>query len=205
MIHTVDSTTKASTPGQIQISKSKYLDYLALTGITRFKYYHLLSISQDTLFKFFSSNEIIFDFIQKTEQFKYGCLNPTIVIDKKEGIIATFTNLTSYGKKITPVIKISIEPLHLIKNIDVKNGQKLPTVALYTRNLENEYANAWTDFDPKIANCFTDDINACGKLLLRVSENAWKCLDEGLKQIDNNKKAGLYHINLATDLVRSAY
>lgn len=119
MIHTVDETTQASTPGQIQISKNKYLDYLKLSGLKRLKYYILLGLPQYVLFKLFQSNKIVFDFVQKSEQFKYGCLNPTIVINKDTGLIATFTNLTSLGDDITPVVKISQEPLELITNLQI--------------------------------------------------------------------------------------
>lgn len=205
MTHTVDETTQASTPGQIRISKSKYLDYFKVSGIKRLKYFLLFYLPQNILFKLFNSDKIVFDFIQKTEQFKYGCLNPTVVINKDRGIIATFTNLTSYGDDITPVIKISKEPLELITNLKIKNGQKLPTVALYTRNENDELATAWADFDPKIANCFTDDIAACNTLLGRISANGWQCLANGLSQIDNTEQIGLYYIDLEDDLVRDAY
>ena len=190
MTHTVDDTTQASTPGQIEISKKKYLDYLGLSGVLRLKYSFLLSLPISFLFKLFRSNNIVYDFIQKMEQFKYGCLNPTIVVNKEKGLIATFTNLTSYGDDITPVIKISKEPLHLIKNIQIVNGQRLPTIALYTRDLEDEYASAWVDFDPKIANCFTDDLNACNHLLSRMSKNGWQCLQQGLNQLEDIENEG---------------
>jgi len=205
MKHTVDNTTHASTPGQIQISKRKYFNYIKLTGFMRLKYHLLFSFPQNFLFKLFHSDNIVFDFTQKTEQFKYGCLNPTVVINKDKGLIATFTNLTSYGTDITPVIKISKEPLELISNVEIKNGKKLPTVALYMRNVQDEFATAWSDFDPKVANCFTDDLEACNKLLSRISANGWKCLENGLNQIDNKERTGLYYVDLDVELVRNAY
>lgn len=38
MAYTVDENTKASSPGQIEISKIKFLDYIELAGIKRIKY-----------------------------------------------------------------------------------------------------------------------------------------------------------------------
>jgi len=205
MTHIIDNTSKASIPGQLNISKRKYLDYIGLKGVNRLKYYLLFCLPYSILFKLFQRNIIVFDFIQKTEQFKYGCLNPTIVINKDEGLIGTFTNLTSYGEEITPVIKISKEPLELIRKQEVNNGQKLASVALYARDEDDEFASAWIDFDPKVANCFTDDIEACNHLLFKLNENAWKCLEVGLNQINNTEELGLYYLEMETELVRKSY
>jgi len=205
MTHTVDDTTQASTPGQIEISRRKYLDYIGVKGVVRLKYVLLLRLPANFLFKYFQSDDIVFDFIHKVEQFRHGCLNPTIVINKEKGLIATFTSLTSYGEDTVPVIKISKEPLHLITNIQISNGQKLPTVALYKRDPEDEYAPAWVDFFPKIANCFSDDLNVCNLLLSRMSEKGWLCLAQGLQQLDDTEKPGLYYVDLDEELVRNAY
>lgn len=201
---TVDNSSKASMPGQIKISRKKYLDYLGLSGIIRLRYLLLFYLPKKILFKLFHSDIIVFHFIQTTERFLYGCLNPTIIINKNKKLIATFTNLTSHGNKVTPVIKISEEPLHLIKNIKIENGQKLPTVALYERNPKDIFASAWIDFDPKIANCFTDDIKACNKLLSRITDKGWKCLAEGLSQLEDHEAIGLYHVKIDAELVRNA-
>lgn len=81
----------------------------------------------------------------------------------------------------------------------------MPTVAIYERNEQEEYAKAWANFDPKIANCFTNDLKACNKLLSRVSENAWQCLSIGLKQLDNLEEIGLRHVDIDIDLVNNSF
>lgn len=205
MSFTIDDNTQASTPGQINISKIKYLEYVQLTGLAWLKYASLFKLPDNILFKLYHDDTIVFNYIQMVEQFKYGCLNPSIVINKQKGLLATYTNLTSYGEVQTHVIKISKEPLHLITNIQVENGQKLPSVALYYRNLEDEYAYAWSDFNPKIANCFTNDLNACNQLMSRCSEKAWKCLEIGLRQLKSKEIISLYHVDIDSDLVFNAY
>ncbi len=40
-----------------------------------------------------------------------GCINPSIIVNKDKGLIATFTNLTNNGDNPTPVIKISHEKI----------------------------------------------------------------------------------------------
>lgn len=204
-MHTVDSNSEAASPGQIEISKSKYLDYAKLNGIERIKYNLLFSLSSDFLFKWLGANKLVFDYIKKKEQFRYGCINPTIVVDKSKGLIATFTNLSSNGYDIVPVVKISKEPLELIRNIEVLDGQKLPTVALYLRNTEDEFARAWVDFTPKIVNCFTDDLTVCNEVLSRVSSKAWECLELGLVQVINKTHEGLHYVKMDKKLVQSAW
>ncbi|MCC6370058.1 MAG: DUF3239 domain-containing protein [Bacteroidia bacterium] len=203
MAFTVDENTKASSPGQIQISKRKYLDYVGLKGPKRLIYKLLFSLPTNFIYKYFGTNNLVYDYIQKQEQFKIGCLCPTIVINKDKGLIATYTNLTLRGTKVTPVIKISKEPLARIKNITINNGQKLPTVSLYYAKANDEFATAWADFDPKIAHCFTDDLNACNHLLSRITESSWRCLELGIEQVDDKLTEGLYHIKLEKSLVNN--
>lgn len=204
MKYTVDNESRASQPGNIEILKTKYLDYMRIKGIQRFIYGLLFTLPESVLFKMFGWNSVVYNYINKQEQFRYGCLNPAIVLNKEKGLIAVFTNLTSFGEEITPVIKISEEPLYLIKNVTIETGQKLPTVSLYLRNPDNLYATVWMDFVPKIANCFTDDTVACNKLLSRVPENGWICLEMGLKQINTPEQTGLYHIQLEKELVKNS-
>lgn len=205
MSHTVDDSTKASNPGQLSISKSKYLDYVGLNGLQRSLYSFLFCFSSDFLIKYFRSNNVVYDYISKQEQFRLGCINPCIVINVQKGIIATFTNLTSIGDDPTPVVKISKEPLHLIKNVPVSKGQKLAAVSLYYRNTEDKYATAWADFDPKVANCFTDDTEACSYLVSTLTARSWQCLKEALLQVPDKDKTGLYHVVLDKKLVNNAY
>ena len=82
---------------------------------------------------------------------------------------------------------------------------RLKFMHIDARDLEDEYASAWVDFDPKIANCFTDDLNACNHLLSRMSKNGWQCLQQGLNQLEDIENEGLYYIELEKDLVRNAY
>ena len=205
MKHTVDNSTVASNPGLIEISTKKYFDYIQMKGMRRFLFSVLFCLPEKFLFKLFGSNRVVFGFIQMREQFRYGCLNPTVVVDKENNLIATFTSLTATGNKPTPVVKISKEPIDQLSNMSIENDQRLPTVALYLQDPRKMNASAWMDFDPKIANCFTDNRSQCNELLERISENNWLCLELGLKQIDTPYKVGLYPVELDDDLVRNAY
>ena len=205
MAQTYDDSTEAAQPGRLKISPRKYLDFIGLTGPVRLKYHFLLHLPQRILFKIFKSDQIVHDYEGYTEQFRFGCINPSVVLDSEKGLIATFTNLTGSGNQPTPVIRISAEPLHLIKNKLVENGLRIPTVAFYLRNMADPTATVWADFDPKIPHCFTDDTNACNNLMFKISGNAWTSLNIDLEQVPYPYQIGLYHLQLDPDLVWSAY
>lgn len=191
---TVDEDTQASTPGEVAVSKEKFLNYHDLKGLARKKYAFLLSLPLTVLHKRFSGDPVVYDFIQKTEQFRAGCLNPSIIINKAKGIIATYTDLTANGEVPTPVIKISKERLELVTNIKILTGQRLPSVSIYFGR-PSESPDAWDDFDPRVVNCFTDDLIAYAWQMQRLAEEDWKMLEEGLSQINDLEALGLYYLN----------
>lgn len=205
MAHTYDDSTVAAQPGHLKISPRKYLDYTGLTGPIRLKYRMLLHLPRRILFGLFKSDQIVHDYVGYAEQFRFGCINPSVIVDAENGLIATFTSLTGSGDQPTPVIRISEEPLHLIKNTLIENGQRIATVAFYIRNMADPTATVWADFDPKIPQCFTDDTSACNDLMSKISGNAWTCLNLGLEQVPYPYQTGLYHIQLDPTLVWSAY
>ena len=204
MSFTKDDTTFASNPGGVVISANKYLSYIGLTRSPKLFYRLLFFFSDSFLFKHFKNNPIVYDWISKKEQFISGCINPTIVLNKDKGLIATFTNLTFNGGRPTPVIKISKEELHLIKNVRVANGQRLSSVAVFYRNTHPD-ENFWSDFNPKIANCFTNDTEVCNRALTSLTHESFECLQQGLDQVRDKNKIGLYHVQLDDSLVLAAY
>jgi hypothetical protein len=205
MSYFVDPSTQASRPGYLNISRDKYLAYRRLKGIRKAWYSAILRLPSVLLKTFSLNDNVLYDFLLKQEHFQLGCINPTLVINAQEGLIATYTNLSFVEDEICPVIKISKEPLDLISNTEIKSGVRLPTVALYFRNISDGPVTAWADFDPKVANCFTDDGDKCMSMLSEISSNAWECLELGLMQIPRKDKIGLFHIELDQDLVSNSY
>lgn len=194
---TVDDSTFASQPGAIQISASKYLDYHKYRGVKRMFYGILLTVPKAILFKLFKWDETVYDWIVTCELFTLGCINPAIILNKEKGLVASYTDLTSIGDQATPVVKISVQPLHLIKNMKTKSGQRISTVALYFRDMEHENATAWKDFHPLVPNCFTDDIDACLSCLEKIRPQAWTDLEFALSQIADKEKVGLYYVEMS--------
>lgn len=205
MAITFDDTSVASHPGEIKISSRKFLDYFGIKGLRRIYYLGVFKMPLNSLNLLMKNNRIVHEWMEKTEQFKFGCLNPSMVIDSDKGIIATYTNLTNDGSVPTSVIKISSEKLHLVVGPKFVNGQKIPSVAFYYPNQENPNATSWSDFDPAVPHCFSDNNSACDKLLTRLNEKHWLCLKIGLGQVKNPSEIGLYSVEIDTEIVNLAY
>jgi len=205
MAITYDDSTVASHPGQTRISSGKFFNYYGVTGFQRLYYSVVFKMSFKTLQRLMRNNRIVYEWTAKSEQFKFGCLNPSVIIDVEKGIIATYTNLTNNGSEPTSVIKISIEKLHLIEGKDLSIGQKIPSVAIYHRKPDSLAINAWDDFDPRVPYCFSEDVHNCDKLLKRLNDNHWRCITIGLEQIDDKKKPGLYYVKIDPEIANAAY
>ncbi len=205
MSHTLDDSSSASHPGQILISVDKFLTSSGVTGIKRKYYAYLFKKPVSKLPRILLSNRLIRKWIRTSEHFLHGCINPSIIINKDKGIIATYTDLNNDSTVPTSVIKITSSNLHLIEGMELSNGQKIPTVSLYYQNELDPGANAWKDFEPLAAYCFSDNFNECDQLLSRLEGNEWECLMEGLKQVDDSEKIGLYRVNLPLNLTDNTY
>lgn len=194
----------AAVPGEISISKQKFLDYFGVRGIRRLMYRIVLSFPKRLLYSILKNNVLVSHWISITEHFKFGCVNPAIVLNQEKGLVAAFTNLTNSGNVPTPVIKIYKEKLHLVQR-EIFTGQKISTVALYYRNPKQVNASASIDFDPKVPDCFTNDYVVCDQTMNKLSVNSWKCLELGLAQLKEKEKLGLHHVDLDKELVNSSY
>jgi len=163
--------------------------------------YSLLTHSTSFICKY---NSTVYLFVNTKEKFKSGCINPTIVLDKNRSLLAVFTSLTTSGTISFPVIKIYKEKLNLINKVQLENGTKLGSIALYSRPANEPYPAAWADFHPQVPNCFTDDYNKCEKIIESIKKEAWEALFLGIQQIEKIEE-GLYKVELDNDLVQNAY
>jgi uncharacterized protein DUF3239 len=203
---TLDERTLASHPGAIKISIKKFLAYKSIHGLKNIYYRVVLMLPKQYLFLRFKNDKVVDEWIEKTEQFKYGCINPSVIINKNKGIVATYTDLANSDKAARePVIKIWKEKLELIDNTYISSGQKVSTVSTYSSDKEDSEANAWANFHPNIPNCFTDDLQQCETAMQQLNEIAWRCLEIGLDQIKDKEALGLYYIEIDEDMVYEAW
>lgn len=205
MAITYDDTTVASNPGGIKLDRTKFLHVHQITGTRKTMYHLLLKMKPGMLNKLFPNNPIIHNWISLSEQFLFGCANPTIIINESAGIYATYTDLTNDGGTATPVIKIVKMKRSEMAQHGLKNQEKTVTVAFYSRNLEHPNARSWADFNPVLPHLYSTDNAAIITLQKKIKAPAWECLQRGLTQIDNPEKPGLYHIQLPDELTKNAY
>jgi hypothetical protein len=201
---TLSDFAEASRPGGIKISARKFLDYFGIKGVKRFYYLLIMSFPKRITYKLFSNDKVVYTWISLCEQFESGCINPSVIINKDNGLVATFTNLNYTGLNPVPAIKFTYAKLHLIKNIEISNWQKIATVAIYMRYEKQTVPNAWDDFRPLVPNCFTDKVQDCNNAFNKLNQYSWQCLEMGLKQIKYNPETALYYVNIDPAIIEAS-
>ena len=199
-----DHSTVASNPGATDISLKKFGEYYDLNAFQRFKLRRYSKLSEDELKMVCKKSRLALLYVLTKEKFKYGCINPAVIVNPKKGLVAAFTSLTAWGDETRPVVKIYKERLDMLFDFERHKGQKLVTVAFYRRPKGEDSPQFWADFEPQVLRCFVED----GKLIQdkqrSIKAEAWQALTIGLRQI-KDKKPGLYRVEVDSDLVRNSY
>jgi len=185
---TLDNTTAASTPGTIQITRFAYARYFG-EGIVDF---------MGRLVGSFSRKNV--RWVRAQEHFRFGDVNPAIVLDAKMGLVAVFTDLDSKLQKRFPVVKVKKEKLHLIRHSPVKNGCRLAAVSLYARSPETATTGMWGGFSPIVIDCVVHDKQACATALERITPISWVALELGTEQLPSPLRPGLFAITLSDEV-----
>lgn len=204
---TLDESTTAETPGGIRASIPKLLRYhIKFFGVIALLAFAVIAVpvlrkdSNRSLLPLVPL--VIFSFvkiIRVREHLLEGDLVPAVVLDSDRGLIAVFTDLTAVADHRRPVIRIVREQLDLIRTRNIHDGVRLPAVAIYSRGRDRNVPTSWADFLPRVADCFTDDLNACDHARSRISAEAWDFLDMGLKQLRKPLVPGLHEIQLPSE------
>jgi hypothetical protein len=172
--------TTASIPGQLSVSRRKFELYFGKNaGDSKWVY------------------------IQK--QFKLGCLNPAVVLDAKQGLVAVFSDLANTHRTQYPVVKIIRERLDLISTTPVINGVRFAAVAMYGATNESVAKGRWNDFFPIVVDCLVDDRAACENAHKRLKLSGWKGLELALTQLTDKTREGLFPVNVPAAIVRGSW
>jgi hypothetical protein len=129
-----------------------------------------------------------------------GCLCPAVVLSVQPYRIAVYTDLTMGGPS-RHAIKVLRAPLGRMTGGPPAVGQKLATIAMYWRRTTRGY---YGNFDPRVVNCATRDEAKIQHALARIPDADWQALYAGLKQLGNQPRPGLYHIDFKREPVRVA-
>jgi len=194
--HAINGTV-ASNPGNIKISKLRYLRSYP----TWFWIWHGLGLICALLCYFvsllFIPLVLFFGFCcflywrRVTTQFRSGCANPAKVVSIDPPLVAAFTNLTK-GALETNIIKIAKQPIKKFSTGMPTLGQKIATIALY----ENGFPESqhWSSFDPKPVNCVTGNDASINQVLSTFTQEDWQELEVGLAQVPQPFKPGHYRV-----------
>ena len=64
----------------------------------------------------------------------------------------------------------------------------MATVATYVGNIKSPH---WTDYEPLVVNCVTNDAAEIDRVLQHIPLEEWEMLKSGLSQLPPKPKAGL--------------
>ena len=191
-METLDNSTSASHPGQLEISDHKYEQYFG-KPVRKFLWEKMWFLSKRLPF----TREDAFHYMQIKEQFLYGCINPGVILNPEKSLIAVLTNLAAAREEPYWVVKILPERLDLLPNTaTLQAGQKLATVAIYSRTPESFEQGLWNDFHPIVIDCLVENTAQCRDTLLSIDALEWDFLNLGLSQLSTPEKIGLYPVSI---------
>jgi len=122
-------------------------------------------------------------------RFRYGLVNPAIVVGESPLTLAVYTNLST-GDGDYPVIKILRHP-RPHGNIPVALGSKFATVAVYSGSTKAEH---WENFDPVLVECATRDRLLIERTFYSIPDEKWGQFKQGLKDLHQPLKPGIYPV-----------
>lgn len=131
-------------------------------------------------------------YVRLREHFRYGCVNPAVVLSLNPPLIAVASDLTM-GQGAYPVIKIISKSLPTANGLPPQTGSRLATVATYQFPLDKSQAH-WADFHPRPVDCASGDPAVLEKVMASLADNDWDELISWLKQIPQPWQCGLFHI-----------
>jgi hypothetical protein len=126
----------------------------------------------------------------------YGCVNPGIVVDAEEGLVAVATNLDCGAGIPFHVIKIVKQPLHRIPDGLPQKGHRVATVASYSGDPKQGH---WQTFSPCVVGCMNPDPKVSKRVLKSISNEDWEELLLGLKEVPKPYKKGQWQVLKASE------
>jgi hypothetical protein len=88
------------------------------------------------------------------------------------------------------VVRIVAQPLELMTGGPPSVGQRLATIALYSRGPREKTDGRWETFWPTVVNCVTSNQSDINRVFDQLSQEAWNELDVCLAQVPKPYKVG---------------
>ena len=204
-MRTLNNKTKAALPSRLKISRKSYARYFARTPWQRLSLYFSTFVPYSIGRHVSLGRAGCRHWLRVEEHVEHGCLGPAQVVDLRRGLIAAFTNLNAQGPRTIPVIKILRAPLHLLPERLKHEGAQIACASIFHASPKSWEEGYWEDFSPIPIDCIVPDSDGCEEARKRLSPSAWLALEMGLKQVDEERKPGLYHVKVPNEIVWTAF
>ena len=119
-----------------------------------------------------------------------GCINPGRIVSLEPPLIAVATNLAKGPGADCTAIKVLPHPLARMRDIALRVGEPLGTIAFY--GAWTDEATHWNDFDPIAVNAATSSSQEIQRILATLGPDDWSELDRGLQQLPQPFESGMY-------------
>lgn len=195
---TVDSSSAASNPGMVQVNYLHWFLNYPLWPIIWALSLVVFAVLTYMVHRGFGVPAFLlllmnrFYWTRVREQFRYGCVNPGVVVSLRPLLIAVSTDL-SKGVGEYPVVKIINKRLTSIAGQRPQIGTRVATVALYSQGTDSAKPH-WIDFDPRPVDCATTNIAQITRVLHSIPAEEWQQLERWLPQVPKPYTPGLYMI-----------
>ncbi|TWT38354.1 DUF3239 domain-containing protein [Blastopirellula retiformator] len=133
--------------------------------------------------------------------FRDGDTCPGVIVSMEPPLLAVLTNVSadpSFDEPIM-VIKVQAHKLKTVGGEPAKVGQRIVSAAFYEEDAAEKYPaepKRWGDFFPTPIEYGTSDPAAIDYVKSQVSDESWRQLKDGLKQVPRPFAPGIYDIQV---------
>lgn len=193
---TVDNNSQASTPGRLAASRLQWFRCYPkwpLIWLIALVLFALLSAIHSKGWLFLAVPVLAMNWlywVRVREHFGSGNVCPAVVISTSPLLLAVSTDLSTGGSP-QPAIKVIKVPRASLTMEVVQVGDRVPTVALYSRAPES--SDSWQDFDPRPVGSATSDRATVEAVLTRIPEEYWEELHLWKSSVPN-LRIGLHRV-----------
>jgi hypothetical protein len=192
----MDDSARASNPGRLRVKPFVWMScypfwpvfwaalLLAMVWLTAFVHWAfgigvVVSLALNWLY-----------WVHLREHFRFGCVNPAMVVSLDPLLIAVSSDL-SKGIGSFPAIRIIRGRFATICGQEPKLGSRLATVSVYYRWGDANLPH-WSHFRPLPVDCATDDLRDIQRIMESLDDESWAELMERLRLLEKPYRVGMY-------------
>ncbi|MBK8476293.1 MAG: DUF3239 domain-containing protein [Opitutaceae bacterium] len=202
---TLDPRAEAKIPGQLAPARRKFARYYGHTPM------EMALLCLGSFLPLWGAPPVLgmkacaWRWLRTREHLQFGCLCPSMIVDREQQLVATFTNLNARGERSIPAIQITAEPLHLLPRSLAEEGTQLASACLFTGTEKSFDVGYWDDFTPLLVDCLVSDQAACTAARGRLKRLAWTALMMGVAELKGHHSIGLHRVSVPHEVTCHAF